>query len=152
MANSIKLSGEDGLALQVTKPARSAGLVEENGEGDATYLASVRVYSFEDLLVVASRDTDHLKTEAVAELVASTTRDTASVYQAINASVHISGNGYQVQLPPAEDAGFYQGDTAPVKSLPGLLLIYCDRSQRLADDLASLRRDQLEDEMNHCQY
>ncbi len=149
MANSIKPSGEDGLALQVTKPARSAGLVEENGEGDATYLADVRVYSFEDLLLVASRNTDHLKPAAIAELVASATRDTATVYQAINASVHISGDGYQVQLPPAEDAGFHQGDTAPVKSLSGILLIYRDRSERLANDLASLRRDQLEDETNH---
>ena len=149
MANSIKPSGEDGLALQVTKPARSAALVEENDEGDATYLASVRVYSFENLLLVASRNTDHLKPEAIAKLVASAIRDTASVYQAINASVHISGDGYQVQLPPAEDAGFYQGDTAPVTALPGLLVIYRDRSKRLADDLASLRRDQLEDEMNH---
>jgi len=150
MANSIKSSGEDGLALQVTKPARSAGLVEENNEGNATYLANVRVYSFEDLLIAASLDTDHLKPEAIAELVASATRDTASVYQAINASVHISGDGYQVQLPPAEDAGFYQGDTAPVKPLPGLLFIYRDRLKRLVDGLAVLRRDQLEDKMNHA--
>lgn len=149
MANTIKPSGEDGLALQVTNPARSAGLVEETEEGDATYLADVRVYSFENLLLVVNRDTDEIADNAVAELVASATRDTKSVYQAMNASLQIAGGGYQVQLPPAEDAGFYQGHPAPIKSLPGLLIIYRDRSDRLANDLASIRRQQLENEMVH---
>lgn len=57
MGNSIKRSGE-GLALQITEDARSAGLVEENNEGEATRLAEVRVHSFDDLLLVVDRDTD----------------------------------------------------------------------------------------------
>ena len=52
MVNEIKQSGTDGLALQVTKPARSAGLVEENSDGEATSLADVRVYAFDHLLLV----------------------------------------------------------------------------------------------------
>ncbi len=149
MGNKIKQSGTDGLALQVTEPAQAAGLIEENTEGEAIYLAEVRVYSFDDLLLVVDRDTDCMKTEDVAELVASATRDTKSVYRAGNASVTIAGNGYQVQLPPAEDAGFYIGTSTSVKTAPGLLAICRGRSKRLADDLISIRRDQLEEAMNH---
>lgn len=149
MGNDIKRSGTDGLALQITEPARSAGLVEENDEGDATYLADVRVYAFDDLLLVADRDTDRVKNEDVAELVASTARDTKSVYRAVNSSVTIAGHGYQVQLPPAEDAGFYIGTSTLVKTAPGTLLIHRGRSARLAEDLVSIRRDQVEDRMNY---
>lgn len=145
MGNDIKRSGTDGLALQITEPARSAGLVEENDEGDATYLADIRVYAFDDLLLVADRDTDRVKNEDVAELVASTARDTKSVYRAVNSSVTIAGNGYQVQLPPAEDAGFYIGTSTLVKTAPGILLIHRGRSARLVGDLVSIRRDQVED-------
>jgi hypothetical protein len=47
MANQIKSSGAAGAALQVTKPARAAGLVEEDEEGETTYLSEVRVFAFE---------------------------------------------------------------------------------------------------------
>lgn len=147
--NNIKRSGADGLALQITEPARSAGLVEETNDGDPTYLADVRVHAFNDLLLVADRDTDRLKNEDVAQLVASAARDTKSVYRAGNSSVTIAGHGYQVQLPPAEDAGFYVGTSTQVKTAPGVLLICRERSARLADDLASIRRDQVEERMNH---
>ena len=142
MANSIKCAGE-GLALQVTKPARSVGLVEENADGDATRLADVRVFSFDDLLLVV--DLDRVDTAHVAELVASAARDTKSVYRAWDASLQISGGGYQVQLPPASDAGFDEGDTPMVRSLPGMLAIMkCDRDvARLVDDLETIRRDQV---------
>ena len=38
MANTIKFSGADGLALQVTKSARAAGLVNKNYDDEATHL------------------------------------------------------------------------------------------------------------------
>jgi hypothetical protein len=149
MGNNIKRSGADGLALQITEPARSAGLVEENHEGDATYKADVRVYSFDDLLLLVDRDTDRVENAAVAELVASATRDTKSVYRAGNAAVTIAGHGYQVQLPPAEDAGFYVGTDTTVKTAPGVLVVHRDRSSRLAEDVVSIRRDQVQERMNH---
>ena len=45
MANSINTSA-GGLALQVTRQARSAGLVEEDAEGNATRHAPVYVYGY----------------------------------------------------------------------------------------------------------
>lgn len=148
MGNSIKHSGE-GLALQITEDARSAGFVEENNEGEATSLADVRIHAFDDLLLVIDRDTDHVKTEGVAELVASAARDTKSVYRSMDASVQISGHGYQTQLPPAEDAGFTEGRSTSVLTTPGMLVICRERSKRLADDLVSIRRDQVNKRMNH---
>lgn len=146
MANKIKSSGEDGLALQVTKPARSAGLVEEDDEGGATFLAKVRVFSFDSLLLVV--ELDSLSTEEVAELVVSATQDTKSIYRAMDATMQIAGNGYQVQLPPAEDAGFDEGDRAPCQAAPGILLISKDGdtvgrdASGLGDDLVTIRREQ----------
>lgn len=55
MPNAIKQSGE-GLALQVTKPARAAGLVEENVDGDSIRRAEVFVYAFDDTLLVIDAD------------------------------------------------------------------------------------------------
>lgn len=149
MPNDIKRSGVDGLALQVTEPARSAGLVEENSERDATYLADVRVYNFNNLLLVVDRE--EVPQKDIAELVAASARDTKTIYQAQNASVHISGNGYQVQLPGAEDAGFRVGDTAPCKPASGLLVIHrhSDDAVRLGRDLVSMRREQVNEQMNH---
>lgn len=148
MMNQIKSSGEDGLALQVTKPARSAGLVDEDDEGEATSLAKVRVFSFDSLLLVVGLDT--LSTKQVTELVVSAAQDTKSIYRTMDATVQIAGNGYQVQLPPAEDAGFHEGDRAPCQAAPGILLISKDGdtsverdASRLADDLVTIRREQV---------
>ena len=102
MPNSIKDSG-DGLTLQVTKPARSAGLIQEDAEGKATYRAEVRVHSFDNVLLVVDRD--RMDSRHIAELVAALVRDTKSVYQAIDATVKIAGHGYQVQLPPLRMLG-----------------------------------------------
>jgi hypothetical protein len=71
MANTFKPSGADGLALQVTNPARAAGLVEETSDGDATDLADVRVSAFNQLLLVVDRDS--VETPAVTDLVNSST-------------------------------------------------------------------------------
>ena len=69
----------------------------------------------------------------------------------MNASIQIAGNGYQLQLPPPSDAGFTQGDRAPCHPAPGVLIISTDDDTpagadavRLAADLVSLRRHQLE--------
>lgn len=149
MANSIKEHAGDGrLTLQATKHVRAADLVEENAEKEATYLADTRVYAFDDLLLVVDRDSDRVPTADVAELVASAARDSKSIYQAINATVSIAGGGYRIQLPSATDAGFHQGYTPRVQTVPGVLVLYQARSERLASDLISLRRQQVNDRMN----
>lgn len=143
MPNRIKESGEKGVALQVTKPARATGMVEETSEGKATRLADVRVFSFDGLLMVV--DLDRVDTEDVAELVASAAGDTKSIYRAKDASLQISGGGYQVQLPPADDAGFSVGDSAPTHTAPGVIFITpldSGGAARLAADLVSIREDQ----------
>ena len=103
-----------GVALQVKLPVRRAGLVEEDSEGAATYLAPVRVYAFKHLLLVIDRD--RVEDEHIAEIVASANRDTRRINQAMDMSVSIDGHGYLVQLPVAKDAGFEIGDSAPVKT------------------------------------
>ncbi len=147
MVNQIKASGTEGVALQITRPARAAGLVEETSDGEATYLGTVRVYAFDQLLLAV--DTDAVSPKETAELVASAARDTDSIYRAMDASVQIAGNGYQLQLPPARDAGFEIGDRAPCHPAPGLLVISRDDATsagadavRLARDLVTIRRDQ----------
>lgn len=159
MANSIKPAA-GGLALQVTREVRRAGLVEEqepdpvpDGETGPwpTYRASVRVHAFEGVLLVVDRDGDRVAKAAVAALVASAARDTGSVYDAEKATVVTKGHGYQLQLPPASDAGFREGDSAPVETAPGVLVIHkkSDDAARLASDLVELRNAQVEEEMNH---
>jgi hypothetical protein len=66
MVNQIKESGTEGLALQITKPARAAELVEENSEGAPTSLADVRVYSFQHMLLVV--DVEAVAATEIAEL------------------------------------------------------------------------------------
>ena len=102
MANSLK-SSAGGVALQVTKPARAAGLVEEDAEGDATHLAGVYVYGFDDLLLVV--DAERVKSEERAELIATAASDSGSIHRGEAASVEIAGNGYQVQLRQASRSG-----------------------------------------------
>lgn len=137
--NSIKNSA-DGLALQVTKPARRAELVLEDADGEATRLADVYVYGFDDLLVVV--DADNVSSSNRAELVASAARDTGSVYRGTAASVQIAGNGYQVQLPGCEATGLSEGDRAPAIPAQGLLIIHDGTRGRLAEDLKTQRRGQ----------
>ncbi len=139
MVNQIKESGTEGLALQITKPARAAELVEESNEGDLTYRADVRVYAFDHLLLVI--DVETVSAHHTAALVASAARDTKSIYRAMNASVQIAGNGCQVQLPPARDAGFQEGDRAPCHTARGVLVITKDDGTSTAADATSLARD-----------
>ena len=78
------------------------------------------------------------------------TGSTDSIYRAMDAGIQIAGNGYQVQLPPASDAGFTQGDRALCHPAPGVLVISTDDGTpagadgvRLAADLVALRRHYL---------
>jgi len=140
MANSIKESG-GGLALQVTGPARDAGLVRENADGEATRLSGVYVYGFDGLLVVV--DAERVSTAERAEIVSTATEATDSIHRGEAATVEVAGNGYQVQLPGAESAGFDVGDTAPVVLSDGLLVIHGDADTEVVDLVSTVRDDQL---------
>jgi len=139
MVNSVKGSG-GGLALQVTREARDAGLVEENADGDATRLAGVYVYGFDGLLLVF--DGEHVSTSERAALVATATTVTDSIHRGEAASIETAGNGYQVQLPGCKSAGFRAGDDAPVATAPGLLVVHDGTNGQLADDLTTSRVEQ----------
>jgi len=139
--NQIKESGSDGLALQITEAARAAGMVEETNDGEASRRADVRVFAFDGVLLVV--DLDRVPTEEIAELVASAARDTGSVYRAADSKIQIAGNGYQVQLPPAGDAGFELGDRAGTHTAPGVLVIAAGDGPR-ARDTARLAADLVE--------
>jgi RNA polymerase subunit RPABC4/transcription elongation factor Spt4 len=148
MVNKIKRSGTEGVALQITRPARSAALVEEDADGNPVYRADVLVYAFDHLLLVI--DTDRVQIAHRAELVASAARDTESIHRAMEAAVQIAGNGYQVQLPPARDAGFSEGDRAPCQTAPGMLVVTKQDGTsagadavRLGRDLVTIRNDQI---------
>jgi|AntDeeMinimDraft_4_1070355.scaffolds.fasta_scaffold03601_3 hypothetical protein len=145
MANSIKRPS-DGLAYQITRPAREAGLVEENEEGDASYLATVRVHAVDGLLLIV--DVDDLTNEEEADLHATAIQDTDSTYTSIEGSVTPSGNGYQVQVSNAPDANLMEGDTPSETTAPGVVIL-AGKSRnggsidRLASDLATIRNDQI---------
>lgn len=142
MPNQIKDSGAQGVALQITKPARKAGLVEENESGDATRLAPVRVFSFDDLLIVG--DLECVDTPDLTEVIITAAQETKSIHRVLDASVQIAGNGYQVQLPPATDAGFQRGDQIAVQTAPGMLFLSPSRETRLSLDLAEIRSQQVQ--------
>ena len=139
MPNKIKRSG-DGLALQVTKPARAAGLVGEADDNPSRF-ANIRVFAFDGLLLVV--DIDRITDENIVELATSAALDTVSIHRVANASLQIAGNGYQVQLPGAADAGFHVGDQAPCTPAPNLLVIAVEGSERVAADIVTIRREQV---------
>ncbi|WP_458191099.1 hypothetical protein [Haladaptatus sp. NG-WS-4] len=139
MPNKIKRSG-DGLALQVTKPARAAGLIEEKDD-EPTRFADIRVFAFDGLLLVV--DINRITDENMVELATSAALDTVSIHRVTNASLQIAGNGYQVQLPGAADAGFHVGDRAPCTPAPNLLVIAAEGSGRVAADIVTIRKEQV---------
>ncbi|MFC6722871.1 hypothetical protein ACFQE1_00325 [Halobium palmae] len=146
MANTIKNSA-DGLALQITKPARTADLVTEDAEGATSRRAPVRVYSFDGYLLVVDRE--RVSDEDTAELVRALSEYTDSIYRVMDSVVQIAGHGYQVQLPPARDAGFEQDDEAPVEPAPGVLVIHSfvsvegESVDEIVVSIVDLRRDQV---------
>lgn len=135
MVNSIKQSA-DGLALQVTRDARKAGLVTEDSDGNATDLADVYVYGFDDLLVVIGAT---VNASDRAELVATAARDTATIHQGSMSTLAVAGNGYQVQLPGCKAAGFREGDAGHVRAAGGVLFIHNGSRARLIDDMMTIR-------------
>ena len=135
MVNSIKQSA-DGLALQVTREARKAGLVTEDSDGNATDLSDVHVYGFDDILIVIGAD---VAAGDRAELVATAARDTGSVHQGSMSTLAVAGNGYQVQLPGCKPAGFRQDDDGHVRAADGVLFIHDGTQGRLIDDMMTIR-------------
>jgi len=140
MANSIKDSA-GGLALQLTKPARKAGMVVEDTDGEATRLAEVYVYGFDGLLLLI--DADNVSARDRAEMVASAAKDTESIYQGTMSTVGIAGNGYQIQLPGCREAGFTLGDTAPTAVEQGIIVVHDGSNARVAQDLLTIRDTQV---------
>ena len=137
--NAIKKGGGDDVRLQITKPARAAGLVRENSEGEWTALSDVHVWGFDGLLLVIGDDVDMAYR---ADLVSKAAGYTESVHGGYRATVSEAGNGYQVQLPGARSAGFEVGDDAPVVTADSVLVIHDGDGSQLATDLAAIRREQ----------
>ena len=137
--NSIKKGGGDDVRLQITGPAREAGLVRENAEGEWTALSDVYVWGFDGLLLVIGDDVDMAYR---ADLVSKAAGYTESVHGGYRATVSEAGNGYQVQLPGARSAGFEVGDDAPVVTADSVLVIHDGDGSQLATDLAAIRREQ----------
>ena len=138
--NSIKQSA-GGLALQITTPAREAELVVEDSDGTATRRAEVYVYGFDGLLLLL--DSQNVAVSHRAELVATAATDTNSIHRGEIATVEIAGNGYQIQLPGCREAGFEMGDAAPVTLSRGMIIIHDRNQRRLADDLLTIRNEQV---------
>ncbi|GAA0250977.1 hypothetical protein [Haladaptatus pallidirubidus] len=120
-------------------PARAAGLVEETDE--PTRLVDIRVFPFDGLLLVI--DLDRITDENIVELATSAALDTVLIHRVANASLQTAGNGYQIQLPGAADAGFHVGDRAPCTPAPNLLVIAAEGSERIAANMATIRREQV---------
>jgi hypothetical protein len=145
--NSIKRVGRESdnrLALQITEPARAAGLVEDDPDGDgdlqARRLADCWVAAVNGLLVVIDDRIDGRERTVLIERAAAEV-----LYRVVQTSVVIQGNGYRIELPNARDAGFSVGDRAPVTVASGLVCITDGDPTRehLADDLVTIRRDQV---------
>ena len=142
MVNSLK-SSAGGTALQVTKSAREAGLVQEDAEGDAIHLAGVYVYGFDGLLLVV--DAQRVSSVHRSHMVTIAASRSESIYRGEAASVEIAGNGYQVQLPGCKAAGFEVGDDGHVVSADGVIVIHDGGQFDIADELVGIRRDQAHD-------
>ena len=115
--NSIKRAHGDraDFALQITEPARRAGLVRDSGETEQLaecYVAAVHGL----LLVIDVTVDDHKRTELIH---AASDR----LYRVVRSQIVPSGNGYQIGLPNARDAGFELGDDAPVAVGNRLLIV-----------------------------
>lgn len=146
MANSLK-EHNDGLALQITREARAAGLAETKNEDGLegaerwSRLAPVRIYVFDGLVLVADRE--RVSMDKIAEIVKSAVGDTETMYHAARGQITPSGNGCMVSLPGVTESGMDKGDTVAVETASGLLVLHDGESERLARDLRSIREVQL---------
>lgn len=139
MVNHIKESA-DGLALQVTREARKAGLVQEDSDGNPAELANVAVWALDDLLIVIN---DSTSMGHRADLVTTATSETESIHAGRSSTLAVAGNGYQVQLPGCRPAGFSVGNDAHVRAIEGVLFIHDGSQTRLIDDLIAMREAQI---------
>lgn len=121
MPNQLTTAG-DGLALQVTGPARSAGLVEEDADGATTHRSAVVAYGFDGCILVIDRDTDRVPMVDRVELVTRAAADSESIHRGIDTKIQHSGNGYRVQVPTT-GTGLAAGDGLPCHAAPGLLVM-----------------------------
>ena len=141
MVNEIQYFKNAGtITLQVTRPARKAGLVVEDANGDATQLSGVYVYGFDGLILVIGRSVDM---GHKADLVSTAAGDTGSIHGGRPASLSEAGNGYKVQLPGCKETGLDEGDKAPVEPADGVLIIHDGTQRRLVEDLAAMRSEQV---------
>lgn len=135
-----------GLAIQMTKEAREASLIEESDDGDVTYRAPLRVYAFNHFFVFVDRN--EVDDRYIAEIVSSAAKDTDSIYCAANTRVQPRGNGYQSQLPSIEETGLTEGDEVSLHTAEGVVCASkmkgpgSSQSARLAEDITQLRKEQ----------
>jgi hypothetical protein len=137
---TTKGGGDDDLRLQVTKPARQAGLVNEGPDGEPGYMAEVYVYSFDGLLVILDKKV-HMGRRA--DIISKAAGATESMHGGIPAKLAQAGNGYQVNLPEARTAGFEVKQDVLVRDSDAMLVIHDGTNAGVADDLQELRREQM---------
>jgi len=141
MAQATTKGGGDGdLRLQITKPARRAGLVQENSDGEPTDMAEVYVYSFDGVLVILDKKV-HMGRRA--DIISKAAGATESMHGGIPAKVAQAGNGYQVNLPEARPAGFEVGQEVRLRDADAMLVIHDGTNAGVADDLQELRQEQM---------
>ncbi|WP_227379745.1 hypothetical protein [Haladaptatus halobius] len=99
------------------------------------------MFAFDDLLLAIG--SDRITDEHIVELATTAARDTISIHRVTDASLQIAGNGYQVQLPGAADAGFRVGDRVPCTPAPNILVIVAAGSERVAADIVTIRKEQI---------
>jgi len=139
MVNQIKEGGDGDLRLQITKEARRAGLVHENADGDPTQMAEVYVYTFDGLLMLID---SRLSMGLRADLISQASELTESMHTGVSATVSQAGNGYQVNLPGAKEAGFTVGIDAPVIAGEAILWVHDGSRESEIEALHKARREQ----------
>ena len=144
MPNKLKKSA-GGTAIQITKAARQAGMLKDNNDENPK-LAKVRIYSFDRLLVAI--DIERMNQKEISEIIIQAIEETQTVFDAQKAGIQSAGNGYQLQLPPAEDAGFEIGDMLECQSAPSLLIFTGVGVNPIKSKLLEIRRTQLSNDKN----
>jgi len=112
MGNTVKTEGDSGaLALQITRSARAADLVEEStkqdGEKEVTVvdrMAPLRTYAFDGFVLAVDRE--RVSDEHIVDLVTSVAEHTGTIYQSSKVKVQRSGHGFQIPVNIARDAGW----------------------------------------------